>query len=534
MVQTLFHENIAVYCTDTNGQTTSKSRIILNLKIDERQNRSEKVGVLKIFVNGHSGTKAKCLSLIMSNAVRPEFIFCISRDDDPLFIYMLSLRRSEYELLKQEQELDAEFEAFPKKIVDFVTYLDGSCGSHLRGGLYDDNTLFRFDLVGKMGFKWVTVLSLPLQRVTDKALITHLVERIVKYKGYLKELDTLRDSLSSEQAENRSLRNSLTAKEKMHSDCLQKWEEERNEIIGSKHKLEELNEELQADRQMLTQEVSTLKEEVVDFRDRIDDLIEQVNQLEDRVHVLTEELDTSENQLRDLEQKKEELQQELNDRDEETHSRIVQIRNLKNAIDDADRENKELREKLQFVNEEINHWKSEHDKAVSIIKKLYSEKTRRVATDDGIMTNEKMNDIEKDLEERKRTIDALTDSNTQLRAKLENLSTECERAKKDAEMWRIKCEKKETLISDLIQYRRSPIISPSQQQSNLTYGNTTPTVYPRVLGVTNWTAQITTPLRNMGAVSKTPDEQKESGLNSLAITPPTEPQNLVGCARAKT
>uniref|UniRef100_A0A158Q847 SAS-6_N domain-containing protein n=1 Tax=Elaeophora elaphi TaxID=1147741 RepID=A0A158Q847_9BILA len=468
MVQTLFHENITVFCTDTNGQTTSKSRIILNLKIDERQNRTEK-----------------------------EFVFCISRDDDPLFIYTLSLRRSEYELLKREQELDAEFDAFPKKIIDFVSCLDSSCGSHLRGSLSDDNASFRFDLVGKMGFKWVTVLSLLLRRVTDKALITHLV--------HLKELDTLRDSLSSEQA-----------------------------IIESKHKLEELNEELYADRQMLTQEVSTLKEDVIDFRDRIDDLIEQVNQLEDRVHILTEELDTSESQVRNLEQKKEELQQELNDRDEETHSRIVQMRNMKDAIDDAGRENRELREKLQFAKEEVDRWKSEHNKAVAIIKKLYNEKTRRIATGDGLMMSEKVNDMEKDLEERKKAIDALSDSNTQLRAKLENLSTECEQAKKDAEMWRIKCEKKETLINDLIQYRRSPIISPPQQQLNLVYGNTPPSVYPRVLGVTNWTAQITTPLRNMGAVSKASDQQKENELNSVAITPPTEAQTLTGCSRAKT
>uniref|UniRef100_A0A1I8EDQ5 SAS-6_N domain-containing protein n=1 Tax=Wuchereria bancrofti TaxID=6293 RepID=A0A1I8EDQ5_WUCBA len=505
MVQTLFHDNIAVYSTDTNEQTTSKSRIILNLKIDERQNRAEK-----------------------------EFIFCISRDDDPLFIYTLSLRRSEYELMKREQELDVEFDAFPKKIVDFVTCLDSSNGSHLRGGLNDNNALFKFDLVGKMGFKWVTVLSLPLRRVTDKALITHLVEKIMKYKACLKELDTFRDLLLSEQAENKNLRNSLVSKEKMHSDCLQKWEEERNEINESKHKLEELNEELQADKQMLTQEVSTLKEEVVDFRDRIDDLIEQVNQLEDRVHVLTEELDTSENQLRDLEQKKEELQQELNDRDDETHSCIIQIRDLKDTIDDADRENKELRQKLQFVNEEINHWKSEHDKAIRIIKKLYGEKTRHAAIGDGIMINEKMNAMEKDLEERKRAIDALTDSNTQLRAKLDNLSTECEQAKKDAEMWKVKCEKKEALISDLIQCRRSPIITPPQQQSNLTYANTPPTIYPRVLGVTNWTAQITTPLRNIGTAVKTPDQQKENQVNSLAITPPTELQASAGIGRAKT
>lgn len=71
-------------------------------------------------------------------------MFCVSRDDDPLFIYTLPLRRSDYELLKREQELDVEFDAFPKKIVDFVTCLDSSCGSHLRGGLYDDNTLFRY------------------------------------------------------------------------------------------------------------------------------------------------------------------------------------------------------------------------------------------------------------------------------------------------------------------------------------------------------------------------------------------------------
>ncbi|VDK88137.1 unnamed protein product [Onchocerca ochengi] len=467
-----------------------------------------------------------------------EFIFCISRDDDPLFIFTLSLRRSEYELLKRDQELDVEFDAFPKKIIDFVTCLDSSCGSHLRGGIYDDNTLFRFDLVGKMGFKWVTVLSLPLQRVTEKALVTYLAEKIMKYKEYLKELDTLRNSLSLEQAENKRLRNSLAAKEKVHSDSLQKWEEERNEvIIQSKHDLEELNEELNADKelmpqfnwdglrgfQMLTQEVSTLKEEINDFRYRIDDLIEQNNQLEDRIHVLTEELGASENQLHDLGQKKEELQQELNERDEETHSRIVHIRELKDKVDDADRENKKLREKLQLVKKDRDEWKSDHDKAVEIIKKLYNERGRRVAMSDQRVLKEEMKEMEKDLEERKRTIDALTDSNTQLRAKLENLSVECEKAKTDAEMWKIKCEKKELLISDLIQCRRSsPIISsPLQQQSNLTYGNTTPTVYPRVLGVTNWTAQITTPLRNTGVLAKIPDHQKENELNLMAVTLPT-------------
>uniref|UniRef100_A0A915PZ43 Spindle assembly abnormal protein 6 N-terminal domain-containing protein n=1 Tax=Setaria digitata TaxID=48799 RepID=A0A915PZ43_9BILA len=514
MVRTVFHDDIAVCCTDTNGQTTSKRFDLFCYK--------------KLLYKVYGST------LWNVNTGIKEFVFCISRDDDPLFIYTLSLRRAEYDALKREQELDVEFDAFAKKIVDFVTCLDDNCGSHLRGSISDDAAVFRFDLVGKMGFKWVTVLSLPLRRVTDKALITHLVERIVKYKECLKEIDTLHDSLSAEQAENKNLRNALIAKEKIHSEFLQKWEEERNEVMKSKQKLEELNEELNADRQMLSQEVSTLKEEVVDFRDRIDDLIEQVNQLEERVHILTEELDASENQLRDLEKKKEELQQELSDRDEETHSRIVQMHELKNAVDAADRDNKKLHEKLQVVKEERDRWKSEHDKAVVIIKKLYGEKTRRIANNDSTMMNEKISELEKDLEERKRAIDALTDSNALLRAKLENLSSEYEKAKKDAEMWRVKCDKKESLITDLIQSRRpSPIISPPQQQSNASYGNVTPTVYPRVLGMTNWTAQITTPVRNMEVITKTLD-RKENELNSVAVTPPTEVQILTGGARAKT
>lgn len=44
---------------------------------------------------------------------------------------------------------------------------------------------------------------------------------------------------------------------------------------------------------MLTQEVSTLREEVVDFRDRIDELIEQISHFEEQVSILTKELDSS-------------------------------------------------------------------------------------------------------------------------------------------------------------------------------------------------------------------------------------------------
>lgn len=57
---------------------------------------------------------------------------------------MLTLRRSDYEALKREQELDVDFDAFPKKIVDFVTSMDSSCGSHLRGSSCDDGAVFRY------------------------------------------------------------------------------------------------------------------------------------------------------------------------------------------------------------------------------------------------------------------------------------------------------------------------------------------------------------------------------------------------------
>ncbi|VDK44870.1 unnamed protein product [Gongylonema pulchrum] len=108
------------------------------------------------------------------------------------------------------------------------------------------------------------------------------------------------------------------------------------------------------------------------------------------------------------------------------------IQELEGAINERDDENKKLREKLQYLKEDRDRWKSEHDKA---------ENNRRCGNcGDGAALNE----LEKDLEERKRTIDALTDSNTELRAKLENLCLEYEKAKKNAETWEARCEKKET------------------------------------------------------------------------------------------
>ncbi|VDN05780.1 unnamed protein product [Thelazia callipaeda] len=492
-------------------------------KIDERQNRAEK-----------------------------EYMFCISRSDDPLFIYTLTLRRTDYESLKRDQELDVDFDAFPKKIIDFITSLDSSSGSYLRGNGHNDNDTFRFELVGKMGFKWVTILSLSLQKLTDKALTMHLAEKILKDKEYLKEMDALRDLFLAEQADNNSLRNSLLMKETIHEESMRKWDEERSEITECVKKLEVLNEELTADKelqslimayalqlnqlfnlQMLTQEVSTLKEEAVDFRDRIDDLMEQLNQLEGRIQFFTEELAASENRFRNSEQRKEELELELRDKEEETRGRVLQLRELRDAINDVGKENDELCEKMVFLKKDRDHWQSEHNKAVSIIKKLYGDKTRRDVSGEYEHLNEKVIELEKDLVEREKTINDLRNWNAELKKKLENASSECENAKKDAEAWKVKCDRKESVINDLIQSRRSsPVVSPLQQTGS-NFGNVTPSFYPRVLGVANWTAQITTPLRNVGAVSKTTDQQKENELNSVAVTPPTGPQILLGMAKEK-
>uniref|UniRef100_A0A915ASM3 Spindle assembly abnormal protein 6 N-terminal domain-containing protein n=1 Tax=Parascaris univalens TaxID=6257 RepID=A0A915ASM3_PARUN len=498
LMRVIFQEVVRVSLSDQSDHSSAeKDSVPLTLRIDERQNRSEK-----------------------------EFTFILSREEDPRFIYSLSLRRSNYDSLKREQDLLCDFDSFPKMIADFVGDLQRAPNAYLKGRISDDKSQFRFELIGKMDFKWVSVVSLCLHALTDSALVAHLVDKILLLKRQLEDADNVRDNLLAAQAEIRELKEAALRAAGEQAESLARLEAEKTEVISRqkelKEKFEEEIDELKADKEMLSTEVSMLRQEVIDFRTRVDGLVEEVASLKDRERFLNETLDSTEDRLEISERRASELMVILKERDEEIEARTCEIEELRGALDESKAANVSLRIKLREMKSDRDHWKAENEKGVKIINKLLKEqKEKRLRSDDEENSSqaERIRQLEADLEERKQAVEALSDSNSQLRVQMENLMSECAKMKKDAEEWAIKCDKKERMLADLLKLRHA---SPIGQTITSTAAASAPpvsTVYPRVLGWSSMTGQLSTPLRTSPYAYGTPHLYKQSA--SSMSTPTT-------------
>ncbi|MFH4984250.1 hypothetical protein AB6A40_010959 [Gnathostoma spinigerum] len=184
MSKVLFDEEINVRFSRSSGQIKEKSEISLNLRINEE-----------------TAINAKIYSLYLS------------KEDEPQFVFTMSLHQNDYEILKKEQSLDAGFEAFPQLIIDFLRELDRSGDSFIRCDVSNDRTKCCLELIGKMGFKWVSFLTLIFHALSEKALIAHLAERVQNLNRNLLEMEGIRTKLVAEQDECNRLKHCLNETE---------------------------------------------------------------------------------------------------------------------------------------------------------------------------------------------------------------------------------------------------------------------------------------------------------------------------------
>ncbi|VDM48150.1 unnamed protein product [Toxocara canis] len=290
-------------------------------------------------------------------------------------------------------------------------------------------------------------------------------------------------------------------------------------------RLTEEIEDLKTDREMLSTEVSMLRQEVIDFRARVDGLVEENVSLKERERTLNDTLDSVEDRLDISEQKATELAVALEERDEEIDAKMCEINNLREMLEVSEAENASLQAKLRELREDRDRWRADNEKGIKIINKLYKEQKERRARCDEIQSSSllgRVRQLETDLEERKRTIDAMSESNAQLRGQVENVVAECAKAKKDAEEWAAKYDKKEKMLGDLLKLRHntSPIGAPLMQLGTTPVPQT-PIVYPRMLGWSTMTGQLTTPLRTSpyarGPQLSVPNNEKLVLLISLCL-----------------
>lgn len=455
-----------------------------------------------------------------------EFVVSVSREEEPCFIYSLSLRRKGYEHLKEEQNLEADFDTFPTMICDFIRDMRDNIEAHLEGHLKEDKSQLRLEMICKMNsYKRVTLLSLKLSALSNQELITYLVSKIVGLKAVQAEMDSVRNCLARETEKNRELKNiiSNTATEIIELKLERDKEKKGREEVEKK--FEEIQKSLK--------ERDALRKENEEFREQIDNLLDEQERMEEekdhRIMELEEELDSIGTELEAKEEIIEKHEVELEDLESKFSEQLSELESWKRKAFDLKKERDQLKV-------ECDHWRAEQKKAVEILDRMYRQQRRKSLPEDD--HQQRVRELETDLEERKRTIDTLTESISQLRKELDLSRTECEKAQKAAADWETKYEKKDKMLGDFLQLRRSspitnPVVSPPMDFAN---GPFLPS-YKRVLGrYPTLTGPMSTPLRDFSCIQNSqpvnfanyaPSADFSStvkGQSQQAVCPPTAPQ----------
>ncbi|VDN56645.1 unnamed protein product [Dracunculus medinensis] len=84
-----------------------------------------------------------------------ELNFLIMQEGDPRFVYKLILRKTDFNRIKKDQELDTDFDAFPGEIIDFMQSSDSNIC--VKGFFNSDKSKFRQQLT-----LWLETTSLVL------------------------------------------------------------------------------------------------------------------------------------------------------------------------------------------------------------------------------------------------------------------------------------------------------------------------------------------------------------------------------------
>ncbi|MFH4984137.1 hypothetical protein AB6A40_010846 [Gnathostoma spinigerum] len=279
---------------------------------------------------------------------------------------------------------------------------------------------------------------------------------------------------------------------------------------------------------MLEQEIATLKTEIIDYRARIDELMDNISDLEERVNVLKSDGDHAEDELHETKCELERLTRELAELDEQLYEKDSRICSLQCDLEKKECELKQLQISLKETQFDCDRWRTENAKGLKIINKIYNE-NKRLKRENSEPFERRIKELEKDLEERKATVGVLSESNARLKVRQEELEKLYEEARKKAEEWEAKFDKKEKMFADLLQLRRSTPVPTSVIPSPYTISPTSQ--YIPVLGRSLMPRGLTTPQRTLASTnsSLTPTVPRPLMIPPRTVnstTPPVQTNNV--------
>ena len=122
------------------------------------------------------------LSAASSSSQQHTLTLELTDEANPQFLYTLECSEQDFHILKQEQQLLVDFQAFPQKFVELLDYCrtDNGFLTVLNMGLSNEAN---FCVVETNQFKALTHLSLKFKQGNDESIKKHLGTRIKEMKS---------------------------------------------------------------------------------------------------------------------------------------------------------------------------------------------------------------------------------------------------------------------------------------------------------------------------------------------------------------
>ncbi|XP_028171297.1 spindle assembly abnormal protein 6 homolog [Ostrinia furnacalis] len=308
----------------------------------------------------------------------------LSDEEDPAFLSVLTITRSDYEELKKQQGLLIDFDNFPSQL---VRLLQLSASNNMFLQMQQTNPIqYFFEIVEHNEFKRLVHLSLRTGPATDADIKQHMAETINNLKKSLsahKNAATSSDALWNDKCINleRKVHDLSHALNKMEEDKARKEMEFQDLIKQEKERLFQERQQWQKNAELNSNNQLAVTQDNLNRKDR------QIDELNSICKQLKENILHLENQLSDKSQRLNVLETEV----QKTHIEVATMKaknvSLERDISDKEKLCAQLSSKCVYMDQTIKDNADtikELNTSLQIIKKEKASLEERLALSESL------------------------------------------------------------------------------------------------------------------------------------------------------
>ncbi|XP_075977722.1 uncharacterized protein LOC142977616 isoform X2 [Anticarsia gemmatalis] len=243
----------------------------------------------------------------------------LSDDEDPAFLCVLIITRTDYEDLKKQQGLLVDFDNFPSQL---VRLLQQCASNNMFLIMQQKNPMqYYFEVVEHNEFKRLVHLSLKTGPATDAEIKQHMSETIIHLK---KTLSSIKSSANSTEAILNDKCMNLERKIHDYTHNIARMEEEKNKLEKEyKESLRQERDKMMQEKQMWQQNAElNMKSQLASYQDNLNKKDKQIDEINSLCKQLRDNISHLENQLSEKSQCLNMLEKEV----QKTHIEVATLK----------------------------------------------------------------------------------------------------------------------------------------------------------------------------------------------------------------